>query len=85
MHYTIYELDQYRNRAMNWLRRLDCWIHLRHCHRCRERLTQLGQDDLLILDLRKSEQQMKIPENPLEYYKLCDIFHNEMKEHKSTV
>ena len=40
---------------------------------------------MLILDLKKSEQKMDIPENPLEYHRLCDIFHDEMKEHKSTV
>lgn len=85
MHYTIFELDQYRNHVMSWFRRIFCQLHLQHCHCCRERLTRLRLDDMLILDLRKSEQKMNIPENPLEYHRLCDIFHDEMKEHKSTV
>lgn len=85
MHYTIYELDQYRNHAMTWVRRLFCRFHLLHCHRCRERLTRLRQDDMLIMDLRKSEQKMTIPENPLEYLRLCDIFHDDVAKHNSTV
>ncbi len=85
MQYTMYELDQYRNRAMSWLRRIFCRVHLLHCHRCRERLTRLRQDDILIMDLQKSEQNMNIPQNPLEYRRLCDIFHEDMANHKSTV
>lgn len=85
MHYTIYELDQYRNYAMTWVRRFFCRFHLLHCHRCRERLTRLRQDDMLIMDLRKSEQKMTIPENPLEYHRLCDIFHDDAAKHNSTV
>lgn len=85
MHYAIWELDQYRNHVMPWFRRIFCRLHLLHCHRCRERLTRLGQDDMLIMDLRKSEQKMTIPENPLEYRRFCDIFHDEIKKHQSTV
>ncbi len=84
-HYTAYELDLFRNGELNWSRRwLLCRLHLRCCHRCRERLSRLEQDDLLILELRKSEDFMKIPENPLVYRRLCDIFQtNSRKEHKS--
>ncbi|MBS1369934.1 MAG: hypothetical protein HPZ91_08290 [Lentisphaeria bacterium] len=85
MHYAMYELDQYRNQATPWLRRIFCRLHLLHCHRCRERLTRLGQDDMLIMDLRKSEQKMNIPENPLEYRRLCDIFYDDAAKRRSTV
>ena len=44
MHYTIFELDQYRNHVMSWFRRIFCRLHLQHCHRCRERLTSLRLD-----------------------------------------
>ena len=84
MHYTKYELDQYRNRTMGPFRRLFCRIHLLRCHRCRERLTHLKLDDILVLALRKSEQMLKIPENPLEYRKLCDIFHESKTRRNST-
>lgn len=85
MHYTLCQLDQFRNRAMPWFQRLFCRLHLRRCHRCRERLTRLTEDDMLLIDLRQSEQKMNIPENPLEYRKLCDIFHDDTVKKKSTV
>jgi hypothetical protein len=44
----------------------------------------MEQDDLLILELQKSEDLMKIPENPLEYRRLCDIFQDHGDECKPT-
>ena len=84
MHYTTYELELYRNQGLSWYRRLLCRFHLRHCFRCRERLNRMKQDDLLILELQKSEDLMKIPENPLEYRRLCDIFQDHGDERKPT-
>ncbi len=86
MHYTMYELDQYRSsRAMSWFRRLCCRFHLRHCRRCRERLIRLSMDDILISDLRKSMQAMSVPENPGEYHALCGLFHEESGRRRSTL
>ena len=85
MHYAIYELDQYRGRAMNLFRRLACRCHLLHCRQCREKLRQLAQDDLLLADLRRSEQQMRIPENQSEYHKLCERFKEEKTRLESSI
>lgn len=74
MHYARYELDQYRCRAMFWLRRIFCRFHLWRCRRCRERLDRLAQDDELISDLRKSAEVMNVPASPNEYHSLCDFF-----------
>lgn len=73
MHYTLCELDHYRNRTMFRLRRFLCRLHLLRCSRCRVRLAQLAKDDLLIFDLRNSEQRMKVPANPAEFQRLHDM------------
>ena len=74
MHFAMYELDQYRSHVMPWFLRICCWFHLRHCRRCRKRLSRLAQDDLLIAELRKSTREMNVPENPGEYHALCGLF-----------
>ena len=77
MHYKVYELDQYRCRAMPWFRRMICRFHLRRCPRCRKRLLRLEQDDALISDLRKSTREMNVPENPDEYHTLRGLFQDD--------
>lgn len=85
MHYAAYQLDRYRTRSMPWFRRIFCRLHLLRCRRCRRRLARLVQDDMLLAELRKSEQKLNVPENPLEYQRFCDIFHDDAMKHKSTV
>jgi len=53
-HYTIEELDRYRNGDMNILVRISCREHLKQCESCRILLETLKKDDLLLDAVRKN-------------------------------
>jgi len=53
-HYTIDELDRYRNGDMNMLSRISCASHLKQCGGCRNLLESLKQDDQLLETVRKN-------------------------------
>lgn len=53
-HYTIEELDRYRNGDMNTLIRISCAGHLKRCEVCRNLLETLKKDDLLLEKVRRN-------------------------------
>jgi len=53
-HYTIEELDRYRNGDMNLLSRISCAGHLKQCETCRNLLETLKKDDLLLEAVRRN-------------------------------
>ena len=58
-HYTIDELDRYRNGDMNMLIRISCASHLKQCDGCRNLLEALGKDDEFLEAVRKSVIRFK--------------------------
>ena len=58
-HYTIDELDRYRNGDMNMLSRISCASHLKQCDGCRNLLEALGKDDEFLEAVRKSVIRFK--------------------------
>lgn len=76
-HYSLPELEEYRNRIMPRLSRFRCWFHLLFCRRCRLRLRRLREDDELVAELRIALRAMSVPENPAEYLRLCELFEKE--------
>lgn len=69
-HYSLPELERYRNRIMPHLSRFRCWFHLLFCKRCRLRLCRLREDDELVAELRAALKAMAVPDNPAEYQRL---------------
>lgn len=76
-HYSLSELEQYRNRIMPHLSRFRCWFHLFFCKHCRGRLRRLKEDDELVAELRIALREMSVPKNPAEYLRLCELFEKE--------
>lgn len=69
-HYSLSELERYRNRTLPHLSRFLCWFHLLFCRRCRLRLRRLRADDIFITELRTALKVMSVPDNPAEYQRL---------------
>lgn len=53
-HYTVEELDRYRNGDMNAIGRINCAKHLKDCPECRSRFEGLREDDKLLAMLRRN-------------------------------
>lgn len=69
-HYSLSELERYRNQTLPHLFRFLCWFHLLFCRRCRLRLRRLRADDIFITELRTALKVMSVPDNPAEYQRL---------------
>lgn len=72
-HYSLPELERYRNRIMPHLSQFRCWFHLLFCKRCRLRLRRLRENDIFIAELRTALNEMSVPENPKEYQRLYKL------------
>ena len=58
-HYTLEELELYRNGQMSVLGRIACTSHLRECAECMKIMDELKEDDKLIANLRSSVLQFQ--------------------------
>lgn len=69
-HYSLENLEEYRNRTLPHLSRFLCWFHLLFCKRCQLRLRRLREDDIFVAELRTALKTMAVPDNPAEYQRL---------------
>ena len=53
-HYTKEELEQYRNKEMPVIKRLNCAAHLKECASCATLLAELDDDAAFVSRLRDS-------------------------------
>lgn len=72
-HYSLSDLEQYRNRLMPHLSQFRCWFHLLFCKLCRLRLRRLRENDIFIAELRTALKVMTVPDNSEEYQRLCKL------------
>ena len=68
-HYSLSELERYRNRTLPRLSRFRCWF--RKC--CQLRLRRLREEDELVDELKTALKAMAVPENPKEYQRLYKL------------
>jgi len=57
-HYTVEELDRFRNKDMSVLARIKCSEHLKKCDLCRALLGNLHLDDMFVADLQNALKLM---------------------------
>jgi len=74
-HYTSEELDQYRNKDMNFILRLICRVHLSLCTHCRKQMSDLYHDDALLVKLKDSLNMLNVEPNAVTYQKLDTTIH----------
>lgn len=72
-HYSLSELERYRNRTLPRLSRFRCWFHLLFCKCCQLRLRRLREEDGLVDELKTALKAMAVPENPKEYQRLYKL------------
>ena len=53
-HYTKEELEQYRNKEMSVIKRINCSAHLKECASCSTLLSELDDDAAFVGKLRES-------------------------------
>ncbi len=61
-HYTLEELEDFKNGKLGWFQKLRCKYHLKRCALCHDNYQILLAEDQFLSDVRKQYQKYA-PEN----------------------